>query len=155
MTIIFGIFVLYIILNILYIRNGLNNQYISRENSKKINGIFVMLVFFSHISQQVKLSNEWIDNYFTIIIYNIGQLMVTTFIFYSGYGIYESIKKKDNYVDLMPKKRILSTLIKFDVAVIIYVILGYIIGNKYSIKTILLSFTGWAAVGNSNYLYFV
>ena len=25
--------------------------------------------------------------------------MVTTFLFYSGYGIYESIKSKKNYID--------------------------------------------------------
>ena len=155
MTIIFGVFILYIILNLSFVRRGLNEEYISKENSKKINGIFVMLVFFSHISQQMNLNSGWIDNYFLIIISYIGQLMVTTFIFYSGYGIYESIKKKkSNYIDSMPQKRILSTLIKFDIAVIIYAILGYIIGSEYSIKTILLSLTGWTSVGNSNWYIF-
>lgn len=155
MTIILGLFVLYIILNITYVKNGLNDKYISKENSKKINGIFVLLVFFSHISQQITLSSEWIDNYFSIIISKIGQLMVTTFIFYSGYGIYESIKSKnEQYINLMPKNRILKTIIKFDIAVLIYVLLNYIIEKEYSLKTILLSFLGWSSVGNSNWYIF-
>ena len=37
--------------------------------------------------------------------------MVTTFLFYSGYGIYESIKSKKKYIDNFFKNRILKLFI--------------------------------------------
>ena len=41
-----------------------------------------------------------------------GQLVVVMFLFYSGYGIGESYKKKGvNYVQQMPVHRILTTLL--------------------------------------------
>lgn len=42
------------------------------------------------------------------------------FLFYSGYGIMESIKNKgEKYISTVPKKRILNVLVNFDIAVLI------------------------------------
>lgn len=86
----------------------------------------------------------------------IGQLLVVMFLFYSGYGVMESIKKKGkNYVDKIPKHRVLSTLLNFDVAVLIFIILNLILGISKPIDKILFAFTGWTSVGNSNWYIFV
>ena len=80
--------------------------------------------------------------------------MVTTFLFFSGYGIFESIKNKNNYIDSFFRKRILKLFISFAIALIFYIIINYFIGEKYSINTILLSFTGWESIGNSNWFIY-
>lgn len=81
--------------------------------------------------------------------------MVAMFMFYSGYGVMESIRSKGmNYVHSMPKKRILSTWIHFAFIVALYVLLTVAIGNEITLKQLLLSFIGWDSVGNSNWYIF-
>ena len=54
----------------------------------------------------------------------LGQLMVATFLFYSGYGIYYQITHKgDNYIKSMPLKRIIA----FICFLFLFVIIGIII----------------------------
>lgn len=155
MTIIFILLIFITLYKCRFIKDGINEDYVSIETTKRINGIFVILVFLSHSIQYINYSSSWIDSYGKFVISNIGQLMVTTFLFFSGYGIYESIKaKKEKYINTIPKKRILSTLIKFDIAVLIFGVVSYILNIKYDIKTILLSFIGWESLGNSNWYIF-
>ena len=80
--------------------------------------------------------------------------MVTLFLFYSGYGIYESIKSKKNYINNMPINRIFETWIKFGIAVFFFLLLSYIFNNGFGLKKIILSFVGWDSLGNSNWYIF-
>ena len=156
MSIILVLLIFIILYKSKFIKQGINEEYISIKTTKIINGIFVIFIFLSHSFQYINYSDSWIDRYGIFVISNIGQLMVTTFLFFSGYGIYESIKnKKEDYIDSIPKKRILNTLIKFDIAVLIFCIVSYILNIRYNIKTILLSFLGLESVGNSNWYIFV
>ena len=71
-----------------------NRDYISRDTTIQINGIFVFLVFFKSFRRII-----WIMNFHLNFIYmNVrgffGQLVVTTFLFYSGYGVLTSINEK-------------------------------------------------------------
>lgn len=155
MTIIIMLLIFITLYKCEFVKEGINEDYISIRTTKIINGIFVIFVFLSHSNGYIAYSNSWIDSFGSLIILNIGQLMVTTFLFFSGYGIYESIKaKKQEYIDAMPKKRILSTLIKFDIAVLVFLIVSFIVNIKYDIRTILLSFIGWEGIGNSNWYIF-
>lgn len=84
-----------------------------------------------------------------------GQLMVVMFLVYSGYGIMESFKRKrKRYLDDFLKKRVLKTLVHFDLAVILFMIGAIILGHSYSAKEYILSLTGWLSVGNSNWFIF-
>ena len=67
-----------------------------------INGFFVGLILFSHFNSYVT-TNMKFDSIYYYIFDKIGQLMVTTFLFYSGYGIYESIKSKKNILIIFLK----------------------------------------------------
>jgi len=139
-----------------FVKKGINKDYISSNNTKIINGIFVLLVLLSHSIPYITWSDSLTDSIGLFVISNIAQLMVTTFFFYSGYGIFESIKsKKQQYINSMPKKRILNTLIKFDIAIFLFFIVSNFLGIKYNLKTILLSLIGWSAVGNSNWYIFI
>lgn len=133
----------------------INNNYISKENSACIKGIFIILVFFSHIRSYMSF-NFYGDNIVIQIIKYVGQLMVTMFLFYSGYGIFENIKRnKEKYIKSFPKKRILKTFLEFALAIITFLICNLLANRQYNVKTILLAFTGWTSIGNSNWYMFV
>lgn len=131
----------------------INAEALSTENTTMINGFFVGLILFSHFNSYV-VTNLTIDSIYYYIFSKIGQLMVTSFLFYSGYGIYESIKHKENYIDNFFKNRILKLFVSFAFALCLYMILNLIIGKTYTIKHILLSFIGITSIGNSNWYMF-
>ncbi len=131
-----------------------NKDYLSKENTTCVKGIFTLIVFYSHYCSytKVQMSKDFIMLYLRNFL---GQLMVTMFLFYSGYGIYESIKKKKKkYIDSIPKNRILKTLVHFDIVVLMFALANIPIGNKKSIVDILLALTGWGGIGNSNWYIF-
>ncbi len=135
--------------------NG-NADYMSIENTQAIKGVFIMMVFFSHIRGYIVLDTGLFDRIFIKFFLIIGQAMVTLFMFYSGYGVMESIKKKGApYVSKIPKNRILATLFKFDLAVLLFLILTLALGEKITLKRVLLSLIGWDSFGNSNWYIFV
>lgn len=78
------------------------------------------------------------------------------FFFYSGFGVSESIKSKGNdYVRTMPKKRILNTLLNFDIAVCVFGFLALFLGHDISVFHLVMSFLGWESLGNSSWYIFV
>lgn len=82
-------------------------------------------------------------------------MVVVPFLFYSGYGIMESIKKKGTaYVKDIPKNRFFKVLLHLDIAVVLFLIVNFVFGKTYPVKRILLSFIGYSAVGNSNWYIF-
>lgn len=151
-------FLLYIILCLYGIKlhPNLNNNYLSMDNTQSIKGIFIILVFFSHFNSYVSFENGF-DLLYKNAVALFGQTMVTLFLFYSGYGVMESINQKGiNYLKQFPVKRILSTLFKFACAVFIFFLIGkFLNGNKYDAATVLLSLIGWDSLGNSNWYIFV
>lgn len=134
--------------------SGFSEDYMSVEKTTCIKGIFIVIVFFSHFLTYVKLSSPS-DMAFNSVFSHIGQRMVAMFMFYSGYGIAESVRKKGmSYVYKMPKNRLLRVLAEFDFAVIIFLAVQLALGKHYTWKKILLSFVAWDAVGNSNWYIF-
>lgn len=132
-----------------------HKDYLSKDNTTAINGIFVVLVLLCHFTQYAKFGTGLIDQSFVYFKTHLGQLVVTTFLFFSGYGIICSIANKGMpYVKSIPKKRFLSVLIHFDIAVVLFMILNLILGKSYSLKMNLLALTGWESIGNSNWYIF-
>lgn len=152
------ILIIFILLTIITFRpTKFNEEYLSKRYTNIIKGIFLILVFFSHfIGYSSTFQNNWIDAIGIKSIKMIGQLIVTLFLFYSGYGIMESAKKKGSeYVSNMPKKRLLPTLIHFDIAVLIFMVASkYFVTHSFSIKKVGLSLIGWDTFGNSNWYIF-
>lgn len=135
-------------------KNGFED-YMSPQKTGAIKGIFVIIVLFSHVRQYIKLTAEWYDKPFTDFMVFLGQLMVVMFLFYSGYGVTLGLAKKDGYVKTLISKRSLKVLLHYDIAIVIFWLLGLALGKNYSIKKLLLSFIGLDAVGNSVWFIFV
>jgi len=153
MFIFFGLFVLLFLYKVqVKPKNGEKymTDYMSVEKTMSIKGIFIMIVFFSHFNSYVAFSSP-LESFYVKIFKYIGQAMVTLFLFYSGYGVMESIKKKGmGYVNKIPVTRILGTYFRFDIAVLIFIIVQAILGKTFPLSQYLFSFTGWDSVGNSN-----
>lgn len=130
-------------------------DYLSIENTQAVKGIFILMVFLSHFNSYVTLSGK-LDNIYLKFFQIIGQAMVAMFLFYSGYGVMESIKRKGSkYISAFPRNRLLVTLFNFDCAVLLYLILALCMSKELTVKQVLLSFIGWDSIGNSNWYIFV
>ena len=130
-----------------------NKEYISRNTTVQINGIFVFLVLMSHFAGYL---DENVP--FSFIYMNVrgffAQLVVTTFLFYSGYGVLVSINKKPKtYINTIPVK-VLELIVNFSLAILLFVIVQSFFGNTYPVSKIALSCIGWSSVGNSNWYLF-
>lgn len=129
------------------------NDYLSKEQITSVKGIFACIIFFSHLRQYLDFVNEF-DIVYSIILSYIGQLMVAIFFFYSGYGIIYSYNTKKNYMETFLVNRILKTWIHFAIAILCFIVVNFTIKIDYPVQTILLSFTGWEEIGNSNWFIF-
>lgn len=149
MIFIYLVFIIILLIGIRFTKN-FNSDYLSKETTTTINGMFVITIFFSHFASYLSNMNKF-DYYLVTSLSYVGQLMVTSFLFYSGFGIYESIKNKQGYINSFFKKRFIPTFINFSFAVVLFIIVNLILGNNYSVEKILLSFTGYESIGNSNW----
>ncbi len=129
---------------------GWNEYYIGKETTSTINGLFIWLVFLSHFTQYLPSSAG------NIVGGNLGQLVVVMFLFYSGYGCtVQYLTKGESYLRAFPRKRILPTLINFDIAVCAFVAVGLLLGKSMIARKVVLSLVCWDSVGNSNWYIFV
>ena len=141
-------------------KGGFREDFLGKAQCDAIKGLSIAYVFAAHIVPYMKGGGYELvhsgDICWKAVTRCTGQLCVVMFLFYSGYGVMESFKKKGlAYARSMPLRRIGATLLNFDVAVLAFLALGLALGKRFSLKRILLSFTGWESIGNSNWYIFV
>ncbi len=137
-------------------KNEFNTDYCSPKNTGTINAICSILIFFSHAYPYFNTTGAMDMPYRYLKVF-LTQLVVVPYLFFSGYGIMESIKKKgESYIKRMPLDRLFKTWYHFAIAILMFlpVVLGFC-GKNYGLKQVLLSFTGYTSVGNSNWYMFV
>lgn len=128
-------------------------DYCSPRKSNALKGIFVLIVFVSHFRGYITTGES--DQVAITVVSFLGQLMVVPFLFYSGYGVMESIRKKGiSYTKKLPVHRALKTLFHFDLAVLLYLAMNYVLGNEVTLEKFLLSLVCWTSLGNSNWYIF-
>lgn len=134
-----------------------HDDYAGREQTTAVKGIFALLILLSHsrgyLDPEACAANGFL---FTLLLDKLGQLIVVMFMFYSGYGIMEALKRdRRHYIATFPTRRLLKVWLLFAIAVVLYEILNLALGNSYPVDHILLSFIGWTSIGNSNWFVFV
>ena len=132
-----------------------HDEYLSPDQCTAVRGVFAVIIFLSHARDYLELGNSAGNALFTLFFHIIGQSMVSIYFFYSGYGVLVSYQRKDDYARQFLLKRIIKTLVHFDLAVLLYILLNLCFGRIYSMKTYLLSMIGLASIGNSNWFIFV
>ena len=160
MIILFLITFLLLVVGMKTTLRGYYDDYLGRTQCDAIKGFFIIIVFIRHVFPYLKdmgYANKMTgDNLFLCINSHIGQLLVVMFLFYSGYGIMESVKNKGvSYIASFPRRRLLTTLLNFDVAVVIFILFDLMLGIKVTPLQCALSLTGWDSVGNSNWYIFI
>lgn len=134
--------------------NKLHYDYISQQNTTAINGIFTFFIVMGHFVQYMDNYGSFDQPYIEIRKF-LGQMVVATFFTYSGYGIFESYKKKGTaYIMAFPKNRMLKLLLHLDIAVVIYAVLFLILDKKFTVQQFGLSLVGWEYIGNNNWFIF-
>ena len=127
----------------------LNDAFLDKKTTSTVNGFFILMVFLSHFWQYCR------GSYPNEVGLLFGQLMVTTFLFYSGYGCAARYQAKGiEYLRTFSRKRILATLINFDIAVLSFVLVGLLLGHTLTLRQVMLSLVCWDDVGNSNWYIF-
>lgn len=152
-----AIYILIILIIVMFgikVRNDDSEEILNYIDTTTINGICVLFIFISHSTQYWRLSDNWLDSIYQHIQNIHNQWVVVPFLAFSGYGVMYSFLHKENYILTYPRKRILRTLLNFDLAVVLYLIVELIIGEHYSLETVLGSFIGVTSVGNSNWYIF-
>lgn len=131
-------------------KNGFDD-YMSPQKTGAVKGIFVIIVFFSHIRQYINPVFDELNKPYYDFLNWFGQLMVVMFLFYSGYGVYLAIAKKDGYIKTIPVKRILEVWYHFALAIVLYLLLGIAMGNKFTARRFFESLVGISDLGNSSW----
>ena len=136
-------------------RFALDRSYLSRERTSALSGFFVLLVFLSHVVTYVQPLGAP-DNAYLFVKSQLDQLVVAPFLFFSGYGILCSVRDKGQaYLRRFPRHRFFKVLLQSDFAVLLFLLTALCIGKRYPLRRVLLSFTFWENIGNSNWYIFV
>lgn len=144
----FILFVVYVLVVLWGVKFSVKDKeyfgdYISKDKSTSIKGIFILLVFFSHFNKYATYTGLMDAVYFKIVGV-VGQIMVVPFLFYSGYGVMESIKRKGKeYVATIPKNRILKVFLQYAIAMSVVLIIRFAMGEKILFFDVLLTFVCW------------
>lgn len=137
-------------------KNGFFEDYMSLEKTTSIKGIFILIVFIQHAMSYLVVDNNIFDKVGYILINDIiSQSMVSCFLLFSGYGVMMSIDKKGyQYIKNIPRKRVLKILIHFDIAILLFYVVGLALGKNIDPIQLIVSLTGWESIGNSNWYIF-
>ena len=154
-------FIVYVILALVGIKfDSKENNFLSFDQTNALKGIGIMTVFFNHIYNDYLTPNNvlhhpYLDEPFVFFESIMTGLFVGMFLFFSGYGVLESVKKKGTtYINYIPLKRLGTTLLNFDIAVLVFLIVNLLFKIPLSPQHVLLSFIGWESLGNSNWYIF-
>ena len=135
--------------------NAFIKDYLTPGNTRAINGFFVGYVLLRHCLKSGIFGTPS-DAALMGFSKFFGQMMGATFLFYSGFGIMESIQRKGYaYVQDIPRRRFLGLLVRFEIVTVIYLALCTLMGMTFPTGQILLAFTGFENFGNSTWYIFV
>lgn len=154
MILFFGVVLL---ISIMGLKKTSNNKidYMSVDMTNSIKGIFLCMVFFTHIWTYTEFSHPYLDAPYQLVRRVTGQCIVAMFLFYSGYGITESIRRKGmGYIRKIPVNRFLRVLLLFDSALVLFFGYRYLTGSQFGLKKIVLTLISWDSIGNSNWYIF-
>lgn len=131
-----------------------NDDFLSVERCQALNGIAILTVFARHVvhlgvmRMGYDMKGFGDEQYYQVSML-LQQLLVVTFLFFSGFGVMEQFKKRgDAYVDGFPKKRLFVTWANFAVAIACYAVVNLAFGTGVTADRILLAFTCYKDIGN-------
>jgi len=132
-------------------KRGGNDEYMSIESTRTINGVFVVFIFFRHSFSYIEYQK--LDFVYSHINQMLGQLIVASFFLYSGYGIMNSFITKKEYKHRL-LVRIMNLWFKYLIAIFFYTLLNCFLDREFSLIHYMKSIFAWESIGNSNWFIF-
>lgn len=128
-----------------YKSSTFNENAYSLTQSKAIQGFAALAIMFHHLAQHTCaswLSYPKIKGLEPFL--NIGYLMVGIFFFASGFGLYKSVKNKDDYLKHFFKKRFLPLIYFYLVSnIIVFIVTKHFSTYTWFVYAIAVSYIGF------------
>ncbi|MDP9801183.1 hypothetical protein J2S49_001259 [Arcanobacterium wilhelmae] len=128
-------------------------HFLSRSQTNAVNGVFIMIVFASHVTAHYP-TTPWSDGGMLWLISQLGQLMVACFLLFSGYGMMVSLASKSGYARTIPRARIGATLAQFIPITACYLVLAMIGPEPVSATYAFFAMFGWFSLANASWYIF-
>ncbi len=129
------------------------SEYISRESTDQVRGLFTILIFLSHYTQYITAGGY--DTLYFNIKWYLGQTIVIPYLFYSGYGMMKALSKNKDYVTSVIRYRIPRIFLQTAIVVTLFLILDLCLGEgDLTAKKVFFSYLLWDSLGNSNWYIF-
>lgn len=122
---------------------------LSLDKSKAIQGFAAVAIIVHHLAQELAQEAGAIV-FFT----ELGVLFVGIFFFFSGYGLYTSLKTKENYLKGFLKKRLVTILVPFYMCILVFTAAACICGTRFTPLQLLGVLSGWSLI-NQHMWYIV
>ncbi len=122
---------------------------LSLDKSKAIQGFAAVAIIVHHLSQELAETAGAIG-FFS----ELGVLFVGIFFFFSGYGLYTSLKTKENYLKGFLKKRLVTILVPFYMCILVFTASACICGTRFTPLQLLGVLSGWSLI-NQHMWYIV
>ena len=111
--------------------------------SKAIQGFSAVAIILHHLSQDLMKDAGPFE-----FLSGCGVLFVGIFFFFSGFGLYTSLKTKKDYLKGFLRKRLITILIPFYSCIAVFTIASCICGAKYKPMALLKVLSGWSLINN-------
>ena len=149
------IFLIFTLLSFININiKGVNTffeDYMNLDNTNSVKGIFVWMIFFRHCTGYYRIDYRKIC---FMIDRALQQNIVSLFLFYSGFGINESLKAKGiKYIKTLPIKTLIF-FIKSQLILLIFLLNNKILGKTVSLKQYIYAVIFKKGIGNSYWFAF-
>lgn len=110
-----------------------NDDYLGLKQMKALQGFSALGIMLHHMAQ--KTAAEWLDpsyiHHGLDMFVSIGTFFVSVFLFSSGYGLYQSLKIKENYLKGFFGRRCGPILLMYVIAALIFYLAGHT-ANPYT-----------------------
>ena len=125
-------------------------MYLSRDWTSYVNAFFISLVVCSHGLNlfETNIRDYFLEKNTASGISLFGQLMVTTFFFYSGYGIMLSLLSRAGYARMLIYPRFCSLSLCFILAVVVYFAVHCILTGRIEFTDFLGGLHNFCVLGN-------
>lgn len=120
--------------------------------SKGLLGFCAVGIMLHHMSQTIYFAGE--DTGILMFMVDIGVCFVGVFFFFSGYGLYSSLRDKPDYLNGFLKRRLPVIVIPFYMCNFVYIAVSAIGGYSFQKGELLSYLTGWTLM-NTQMWYIV
>lgn len=133
-------------------RGGWREESLSLHSSKGLLGFCAVGIMLHHMSQTIYFANE--DPGILLFMVDIGVCFVGMFFFFSGYGLYSSLRDKPDYLKGFMRGRLPAILVPFYMCNFVFILGSYLFGYQFKKGELLPYLTG-AVLMNSQMWYIV